>query len=104
MKKENKNENTQCKIVGSLVRNDEAVEKLIAAGKDLSIDFSGCTFISVAGLEWLESMLLKASSGKVNITFTGMPPTLYKVFKVARIESILNACGSPSAASNAPAC
>jgi anti-anti-sigma regulatory factor len=95
MKKDTNNEKASYKIVGNLVRDDEAVEKFIASGKNLSIDFSECTFISVAGLEWLESMLLKAGSGKTSATFVGMSPTLYKVFKVARIESILNACGSP---------
>ena len=92
------------KIVGNLVRDDEAVEKFIAAGKDLTIDFSECSFLSVAGLEWLESMLLKASSSKTSINFVGMSPTLYKVFKVARIESILNACGSPEVAPGNQAC
>jgi anti-anti-sigma regulatory factor len=93
------------KIIGDLSKNDEIIEKFIAAGdKDLLIDFSACTFISVAGLEWLESMLLKAYSGKVNVTFVELPTTLYKVFKVARIESILSACGSPAASSNAPSC
>ncbi len=93
------------KIIGDLSKNDEAVEKFIAAGdKDLLIDFSACTFISVSGLEWLESMLLKAGSGKVNVTFIELSTTLYKVFKVARIESILSACGSPAASSNSAAC
>ena len=104
MKKENNAEKSNYKIVGDLVRNNEAVEKLITTGQDLCIDFSGCTFVSVAGLEWLESMLLKAGSGKVNVTFTGMPPTLYKVFKVAHVESILNACGSPTGSARNPAC
>ena len=98
-------ESITCKIVGDLSKNDETVEKHIAAGhKELLVDFSGCTFISVAGLEWLESMLLKAASGQVKVTFIELPPTLYKIFKVARIESILSACGSPAASRNAPAC
>jgi anti-anti-sigma regulatory factor len=94
-----------CKIIGELNKNDESVEKHVAAGdKDLLVDFSDCTFISVAGLEWLESMLLKATSGQVTVTFIELPPTLYKIFKVARIESILGACGSPPASSSAPVC
>ncbi len=104
MKKESDKEKQTHKIVGALMRSDEAVEKFIAAGKDLTIDFSECTFISVPGLEWLESMLLKASSGKVRVIFMGMHPSLYKVFKVARIESILNACGSPASYANTPVC
>lgn len=94
-----------CKISGELNKNDESIERLVAAGdKEIYIDFSSCTFVSVAGLEWLESMLLKAKSGQVKVTFIELPPTLYKVFKVSRIESILNACGSPAPSSNAPAC
>lgn len=93
------------KIKGDLNKNEEVIEKYIAAGdKDVVIDFSQCSFISVPGLEWLESMLLKANSGQVKVTFVELPPTLYKVFKVARIESILSACGSLSASSNTPAC
>lgn len=98
-------ENRTCKITGQLTGNQEAVDKLIAAGNiDLTIDFNECTFISVPGLEWLEEMLLKASSGSVNVGFVGMPPSLYKVFKVARIDSILKACGSPSSSSHAANC
>ena len=93
------------KIIGDLSKNDETVEKYVAtAGKEILVDFSQCTFISIAGLEWLESMLLKANSGQVKVTFIELPPTLYKVFKVARIESILSACGSPPASSNANVC
>src|SRR5580658_2672770 len=98
-------ENRTCKITGQLTGNQEAIDRLIAAGNiDLTIDFSECTFISVPGLEWLEEMLLKANSGAVNVSFVGMPPALYKVFKVARIESILNACGSPAGSSAGPKC
>ncbi len=99
-------EKHSCKITGDLTGNQEAVDKLIATGNiDLIIDFSECTFVSVPGMEWLEEMLLKAQSSSVNVSFVGMSPALYKVFKVARIESILAACGSPSASSeSSPTC
>ncbi len=104
MKKDNEKEHNRHKIVGSLLRNDEALEKVIASGKNVVVDFSQCNFISVAGLEWLESMLLKAGSGKAKVNFVDIPPTLYKVFKVARIPSILDACGSPIVSSVNPNC
>ena len=89
-----------CKITGSLIGSQPEIDKLIASGKhDLVIDFSECVFISVPGLEWLKDMLLKAGAAGINITYIAIPPALYKVFKVARIDSILNACGSPSSGS-----
>ena len=84
------------KITGSLSGNQPEMDRLIASGKnDLIVDFSGCTFISVPGLEWLKDMLTKASTVGINVTYTAIPTPLYKVFKVARIDNILNACGSP---------
>jgi anti-anti-sigma regulatory factor len=98
-------QNKICKITGSLTGNQPNIDKLIAAGDyDLTIDFSECVFISVPGLEWLKDMLLKAGAAGINVSFVALPPVLYKVFKVARIDSILNACGSPSTPSSDSVC
>jgi anti-anti-sigma regulatory factor len=86
-----------CKITGSLTGPKPDIDRLIASGNhDLVIDFSECVFISVPGLEWLKDMLLKAGTAGINVTYIAIPPPLYKVFKVARIDSILNASGSPA--------
>src|SRR5579872_4417613 len=92
------NRETQtCKITGSLTGPQPNIDKLIASGKhDLIIDFSECVFISVPGLEWLTSMLSRAGVAVINVTYVAIPPILYKVFKVARLDSILNASGSPA--------
>lgn len=98
-------QNKICKISGSLTGNQPHIDKLIAAANcDLTIDFSECVFISVPGLEWLKEMLLKAGTAGINVTYVAIPPVLYKVFKVARIDSILNACGSPSLPTNEQVC
>ncbi len=98
-------QNKTCKITGSLIGNQPDIDKLISAGNDnLTIDFSECTFISVPGLEWLKETLSRASANGVNISYTAIPPVLYKVFKVARIDSILNACGSPASPSSEQIC
>ena len=94
-----------CKITGSLNGPQIEIDRLIASGnEDLIIDFGECNFISVPGLEWLRDMLAKAAVAEINVSFVSIPPTLYKVFKVARVESVLNACGSPTAHSSASSC
>jgi hypothetical protein len=99
-------ENQLVRILGVLNGSVDEIDKVLASGKcDLTIDFGACTRVSVEGLEWLEEMLMRADSLKAKITFVHIPPTLYKVFKVAHIDSILKACGSPSpASSTASAC
>jgi hypothetical protein len=94
-----------CRILGQLNRSLDDVDKTLASGvSDLALDFSTCTFVSVEGLEWLEELLLRADSLKANVTFQNVPPTIYKVFKVAHIDSIARACGSPSSAAGTSAC
>ena len=84
------------KIEGVLDSDIAAVQKLLASGRiNLTLDFSHCTFLSVAGLEWLEEMLFRAESTGSVVTFVNLNPTLYKVLKVAHIDSLLKACGSP---------
>lgn len=83
-------------VTGSLDRGLEEVDIILAADKaDIVLDFTACTFVSVDGLEWLEELLLRAQSKKHRVILVGIPPTVYKVFKVSHIDSILKACGSP---------
>lgn len=93
------------RIMGALERALDEVDLVLAAGKsDIEFDFSTCTFISVDGLEWLEEFLLRADSAKVSVRFIQVPPSIYKVFKVAHIDSLMRACGAPGKALQGPAC
>jgi anti-anti-sigma regulatory factor len=93
---ETEKKHAEYKIEGKLERDAEAVQKLLISGKtSLTLDFSRCTFLSVAGLEWLEEMLFRAESTGSVVTFVNLSPTLYKVLKVAHIDSLLKACGAP---------
>lgn len=93
------------KITGKLDRGIDEVDKIVASGKtELTLDLAACTFISVEGLEWLEEMLMRANSHLIKVNFINIPPVLYKVFKVAHIDSILEASGSPRPTSSAPSC
>jgi len=84
------------RLPGPLLKGVDDVDKLLASGSgDLLLDFSDCTFISVEGLEWLEEMLLRAQSKSVSVTFSNVTPSVYKVFKVAHIDSVMGACGLP---------
>lgn len=93
------------RIMGALERAIDVVDRQLAGGKnDIELDFSTCTFISVDGLEWLEEFLLRADSAKVEVRFSNVPPSIYKVFKVAHIDSLMRACGGPGKALQGPAC
>ena len=94
---------TTFKISEKLTRSLDEVDRTLASGNlDLQLDFSACTFISVEGLEWLEELLLRAGSLSSQVTFVNASPSIYKVFKVARIDNILKACGA--AAPSGPVC
>ncbi len=41
---------------------------------------------------------MRADSLKAKVSFINVPPAVYKVFKVAHIDNILEAAGSPSRA------
>lgn len=90
-------------LTGRLERAVDSVDKLLASGKNVTLDFSGCEFVTVDGLEWLEEILLRSESLKSEITFVNLPPKLYKVFKVAHIDSLQKACGAPGP-NMGPAC
>ena len=84
------------KMPPSLARSIDEVDRLLASGNiDLVLDFDVCTFISVEGLEWLEELLLRAGSLTSNVKMINVRPSIYKVFKVARVDQLLTACGSP---------
>lgn len=83
-------------ITGALERGLDHIDKVLASGTDLVLDFSDCTFVSVEGLEWLEELMLRASSLQSTVRMVKIKPTVYKVFKVAHIQSLLKACDSPA--------
>jgi anti-anti-sigma regulatory factor len=84
------------KLTGTLDRPIEDVERAVTTGaKIIVLDLFATTFITVDGLEWLEELMLRANSAQVDVRFNNIPPAIYKVFKVARINSLLAACGSP---------
>lgn len=86
-------------ISGILDRSKDDVDMLVANAKSgIVLDFSKCTFISVEGIEWLEELVIRLESKGLEIRFENMPPTIYKVFKVSHMDSILKACGAPSSA------
>jgi hypothetical protein len=90
-------------IPPTLNRRIDEVDLTLANGNvDLLLDFEQCTFITVDGLEWLEELLLRAQSLQSLVHLKDVKPTVYKVFKVARIDSILRACGG--AAPSGPVC
>ena len=87
----------------TLNRQINEVDLILAGGNvDLLLDFSQCNFISVDGLEWLEELLLRAESANAQVSLKNVQPPVYKVFKVARIDSISKACGSKT--TSAPVC
>ena len=73
-------------IGGPLERGLDQIDRKLATGVNLVLDFALCDFISVEGLEWLN-----------------LSPPIYKVFKVAHIDSLLKAAGSPGMRSG-PVC
>jgi anti-anti-sigma regulatory factor len=76
-----------------LNRQIDEVDLTLANGTvDLLLDFAQCNFISVDGVEWLEELLLRAESLSAKVGLKNVSPSIYKVFKVARIDSILKAC------------
>jgi anti-anti-sigma regulatory factor len=87
-------------VAGQLDRGLDQAERIMAADKvNIVLDFKNCTFVTVEGLEWLEELLLRSESKKHNVTFTNIPPVIYKVFKVCHTDSILKACGAPATTS-----
>lgn len=91
------------KMPDQLSTSIDEVDRLLAGGNlKLNLDFSECSFITVDGLEWLEELVLRASSLSAEVELTNVIPSIYKVFKVARIDSVLKACGGT--APSGPVC
>lgn len=88
---------TLFRVPDQLMRAIDEVDHLLAGGNvDLRLDFFGCNFISVEGLEWLEELIMRAPSLSAEIELTNVAPSIYKVFKIARIDCIVKACGGMS--------
>jgi hypothetical protein len=84
---------TVFQMPAKLSRALDEVDRLLAPGNlDLVLDFMGCDFITVEGLEWLEELLLRADSLSSQVRLDHVPPAIYKVFKVSRIDDVLRAC------------
>ena len=85
---------TVFRIPETLGKAIDEIDRTLAGGNlELVLDFVDTTFISVDGLEWLEELLMRAGSLNSEISLVNMNPSIYKVFKVARIDSVLRACG-----------
>lgn len=93
---ERKHEATFMMPLSLNTRVDEVDLTLANGNIDIVLDFSSCHFISVDGLEWVEELLLRAQSLNSELRLKSIKPSIYKVFKVARIDSVLQACGSVS--------
>lgn len=72
-----------------------AQEFLDESQSSVVINFAQCTFITVDGLEWLEEYVTRVEDRKKSCRFENLKPSIYKVFKVARIDCLLRSCGSP---------
>ena len=60
--------------------------------KEITLDFSKASFISVYFLEGLENFVNRAKDLNVNIMLTNVQPGIYKVFQVARSKDIVGIC------------
>lgn len=86
----------QFQVPPTLNKQLDEVDRTLAAGQcDAVLDFADCRFISVDGLEWLEELLMRAESLQCEVFFKNVKPSIYKVFKVARIDNVLKSCGAP---------
>src|ERR1700723_895627 len=85
-------------VSSRLERAVDSVDMALAGGSDVTLDFTTCDFITVDGLEWLEEVLFRSQSLERKVTFINLSPKLYKVFKVAHIDSLQKACGAPGPA------
>lgn len=96
-------ESQVCKLPAQLERAVNEIDQLLASGaKALALDFQDVTFITVDGLEWLEELLMHAQSQAAQLKFVNVQPEQYKLFKVAHIPGLLEACGA--APISGPAC
>ncbi len=74
----------------------QGAEKFLDESKEIIVvNFADCLFITVDGLEWLEKFVTTAEDKNRSCRFENLKPSIYKVFKVARIDCLLRSCGSP---------
>ncbi|MBI3590261.1 MAG: hypothetical protein HY094_02645 [Candidatus Melainabacteria bacterium] len=59
---------------------------------EILINFQNLVFVSVYFLEKLESFIEKAKKLNVKVQIKNVPPSIYKVFRVARVNEILKLC------------
>ena len=86
-----------------LLRAVDEVDRTLAGGDtDVNLDFVDCKFISVEGVEWLEELVMRSTSLSAKVEFTNVLPSIYKVFKIARMDSLTKACGGMS--NSGPVC
>jgi hypothetical protein len=101
----NSSDNVATFMMPELLGNQiDEIDYALANGKSsLILDFTNCQRISVEGLEWLEELLLRADSSSASVRLEKAKPSIYKVFKVARIESLMRACGLAGSGSKSQA-
>lgn len=91
-------QNVESLLVGEMNSNEvtdlifNSQEELLLRKEDISLNFKNITFVSVYFLERLENLVERALDLNVKVNITNIQPSVYKVFQVARIESILQAC------------
>lgn len=54
-----------------------------------NIDLAGVTHVDSAGLAWLINLLRDAQQHKVEVTFSHVPDTLYKLATLSNAESLI---------------
>ena len=79
-----------------------SLEKELLDQSEITLNFQSVSFISVYFLERLEQFIQKskidnpakgeARQGRHKLTITNVPPSIYKVFQVARSKTILEIC------------
>lgn len=79
--------------------NNEIVDKIFNSlenelldKKEVSLDFAKINFISVYYLERLEQFVDRARDLGVSFKIINVLPSIYKVFQVAKVKSILEIC------------
>lgn len=60
--------------------------------KEITLDFSKITFISVYFLERLEQFVFRAQDLGVTLKIINVQPSIYKVFQIAKSKGILQTC------------
>lgn len=79
--------------------NNEIIDKIFNSlenelldKKEVSLDFAKINFISVYYLERLEQFVDRARDLGVSFKIINVLPSIYKVFQVAKVKSILEIC------------